>query len=348
MRGLSSSKSANGRSSSTCSFCRSEEHQVNTCPHVPIIWKSLQTGIIPLEYMANAVKTSNSTRRWGSTMHYYQSGNNWGELYKSCEKSYAKWLKKQESKTKKKRNVKATKTCGYCKETGHTRTKCNHLDSHKKMLVKANRNFRKWFYEEYVEKQGLSTGCIISFDHVSPESYNTPEKITHIQTIVTDINWDSINLLTMLDLDMANLPWTSEVDGKKSEGLKSIREFMRSKIVMKVPSQSLSPVDVQSYWRNESLSSYGIELPLMSRTGKNGRPSSRQHNVLVNFETMGRIGYGNTHTKNVRIVQRAPQVLADNWVDGYSEQMSVIFKKFTMKQLEFFGVTEHITAWANK
>jgi hypothetical protein len=346
MRGLSSTK-LNRRSSSTCSFCRSEEHQVNTCPHVPIIWKSLQNGTIPLEYMIN-VKTSN---RWGSPLNqYYQSGSNWGELYKSCEKSYAKWLKKQESKTKKKRNVRVTKTCGYCKETGHTRTKCSHLDSHKKTLVKANRNFRKWFYEEYVVKQGLSTGCIIGFDYVTPEGYNSPKKTTHAQTIVTDINWDSINLFTMLDLDSTKVTWTSEIDGKKSEGLQSIREFMRSKVVMKVPSQSLKSANISYYNHRDSqaLSSFGIELPLKSKSKSHRGTHHRQHNVLVNFETTSKLGYGSAYTENVRIIQRAPQVLEDNWLNGYSDQMSVIFKKFTMKQLDFFGVIEHITSWANK
>ena len=200
-------------------------------------------------------------------------------------------------------------------------------------------------YEEYVEKQGLSTGCIIAFDYVKPPSYNGTTSTTPVQTIVTDINWDSINLLTMLDLDSVSVKWSTEVDGKKSDALNNIRDFMRSKVLMKVPSQALSKCDIQArHYQSNTTTSYGIELPLRTMSSKNGY--HRKHNVLTNFESMERIGWDSNRTENVRVVQRAPQVLASDWVDGYSDEMSVIFRKFSRAQLEFFGVIEHIKTWA--
>jgi len=356
MKGLSpkQSSSHNRRSKPTCSFCRNPNHRVGDCPHVAVIWESLQKGIIPLDYMKTVQDndTSEQSRwrtgnvRWTSPLStYYSKGVTWGDLFTITEKSYEKWLRNQNRTKTTKGKRKKLSTCGYCKETGHTRTKCSHLDTHKKMLVRANRNFRQWFYEEYVEKQGLSTGCIVAFDYVVPASYNTTSTSTPVQTIVTDINWDSINLLTMLDLDSASVKWSTEVDGKKSDALNNIRDFMRSKVLMKVPSQALSKCDIQEHWRqSQSTTSYGIELPLRTMTLKSGY--HQKHNVLTNFESMERIGYSNNRTENGRIVQRAPQVLASDWVDGYSDEMSVIFKKFTRAQLEFFGVIEHIKTWA--
>lgn len=356
MKGLSAKQSSfNRRSKPTCSFCRNPNHRVGDCPHVAVIWESLQKGIIPLDYMKTVQDndTSEQSRwrtnnvRWISPLStYYSKGDAWGDLFAITEKSYEKWLRNQNKTKTPKGKRKKLSTCGYCKETGHTRTKCTHLDAHKKMLVLANRNFRQWFYEEYVEKQGLSTGCIIAFDYVKPPSYNGTTSTTPVQTIVTDINWDSINLLTMLDLDSVSVKWSTEVDGKKSDALNNIRDFMRSKVLMKVPSQALSKCDIQArHYQSNTTTSYGIELPLRTMSSKNGY--HRKHNVLTNFESMERIGWDSNRTENVRIVQRAPQVLASDWVDGYSDEMSVIFRKFTKAQLEFFGVIEHVKTWAH-
>ncbi len=364
MKGLSSTPpSSNSRSKATCSFCRSPEHRVTDCPHVKPVWDKLQLGEIPLAYM-QSIKPNDTSgldgwRRqhvyWTSPLsNYYSQGANWGELYKLAEKAYDSWKRAQErannkGKTKSKR--KALTTCGYCKETGHTRTKCDHLIFHKDILVQANRNFRKWFYEEYVVKQGLSTGAIVSFDFVTPKGYNTAESRTHIQTIVTDINWDSINLLSMLDLDAIKLDWTTEIDGAKQERLNNIRNFLRSKVLLKVPATSLSKCSVQtSYRQHNPLGYYGINLPMFVPKPRNPHQTrgTGRYYQLMNFDSQDQLGYGNNSVQNVRVVQRAPQVLADDWADGFSDEMSIIFKKFSMAQLEHFGVIEHIKNWASK
>ena len=61
------------------------------------------------------------------------------------------------------------------------------------------------------------------------------------------------------------------------------------------------------------------------------------------------LGYYRTGTASeVQIVSRAPQVLSDTWVDEYSDEMSVIFKKFRQDRLEFVGALDHIREWAKK
>ena len=58
-------------------------------------------------------------------------------------------------------------------------------------------------------------------------------------------------------------------------------------------------------------------------------------------------GDGNA-VKGVTIVSRAPQTLPDDWVNGYGDEMGIIFKKFNEEQLAHYGVLEHIAKWANK
>ena len=361
MKGLSSTPSSNSRSSSTCSFCRSPEHKVTDCPHVKPIWDRLQLGEIPLAYMQsvkpNDTSGLSSWRQghsyWTSPLStYYSQGANWGELYKLAEKSYGSWQRAQEranNKGKTKGKRKALTTCGYCKETGHTRAKCDHLIFHKDILVQANRNFRKWFYEEYVAKRGLSTGAIVSFDFVTPKSYNTAESRKQVQTIVTDINWDSINLLSMLDLDATRITWATEVDGAKQERLNNIRDFLRSPVLLKVPATSLSKCNVQTgYGRHTQLGYYGVNLPMFVPQAPAHSHKNHRYYRLLNFDNQDQIGWGGNAIENVRVLQRAPQTLADDWVDGFSDEMSIIFKKFSQAQLEHFGVIEHIKDWASK
>ena len=360
MKGLSSTPSNNNRnrSKSTCSFCRSPEHRVPDCPHVKPIWDKLQLGEIPLAYM-QSIKPNDTSgmqgwRRqhayWVSPLaNYYSQGENWGDLYKLAEKAYYSWESAQQranDKGKKKSKRRALTTCGYCKETGHTRAKCDHLIFHKDILTQANRNFRKWFYEEYVVKQGLSTGAIVSFDFVKQATWNTQGSRKRIQTIVTDINWDSINLLSVLDLDAVKNNWTTEVDGAKQERLNNIRDFLKSKVLLKIPATSLSSCDVSRRYGSGDFGYYGINLPMFVPNTQNTRSSD--YYELLNFDNQDKIGWNGNTIENLTIVQPAPQTLADDWVDGFSDEMSVIFKKFSMAQLDHFGVIEHIKEWASK
>ena len=358
MKGLSSTPSRNTRSKPTCSFCRSPEHRVTDCPHIKPVWDKLQLGVIPLAYMQSIKPNDTSGLQgwrqnnayWRSPLaSYYTQGANWGDLYRLAEKAYDSWQKAQQKangKGKSKSKRRALTTCGYCKETGHTRSKCEHLTSHRDMLVKANRNFRKWFYEEYVVKQGLSTGAIVSFEFVQHERWNSPASRVKVQTLVTDINWDSINLLSVLDLDAINTNWTTEVDGAKKDRMDNIRDFLRSKVVLKIPSSSMSKCDVSKSYGYGNEPYWGVNLPMYIPQTQSHR--STKYYELLNFDNHDPIGWGGNRIENVTIVQPAPQVLADNWVDGFSDEMSVIFKKFSMAQLDHFGVIEHIKEWANK
>ena len=354
MRGLSNKGSSSNRSKSTCSFCKSPNHQVSKCPHVPIVWASLEKGIIPLEYMSTVSNNDHSSDSsywrnrsdfWQSPLStWYSQGDNWGDLYKQTQKAFVKWARAKEREENKGKGIKrnATQTCGYCKETGHTRRSCTHQSDIIKLLKQANRNFRQWFYNEYVVKQGLSTGAVIEFDFIDGGGYNRPSSRTNVRSLVTAINWNTINLFTMLDTTTLkrSLTWSTEIDGAKQEKMGNIANFLQSPVLCKVPKSAFNGCQVQTsyYYDRKDTGFYGVQLPTT------GTPS------LHFFDEQAPLrSYSDANkTENFRIVSRAPQVLADDWVDGYSDEMSVIFKRFTKAQLEYYGVQDLIREWANK
>ena len=123
--------------------------------------------------------------------------------------------------------------------------------------------------------------------------------------------------------------------------MQNIASFLQSPILCKTPQTAFAKCDVQSGYYSDPVAKgfFGVQLPIGST-----KPT------LHCFDTQQPIrSYGDVNlTQNFRIVSRAPQVLADDWVDGYSDEMSVIFKKFTMAQLEYYGVQDLIGEWANK
>ena len=164
-----------------------------------------------------------------------------------------------------------------------------------------------------------------------------------MRSLDTAVNWDTINLFTMLDTSskVQNLSWSTDIDGAKREKMQNIASFLQSPILCKTPQSVFANCDIsEGYYRDPKVNGfYGVQLPIGST-----KPT------LHCFDTQQPVrNWGDCNlTQNFRIVSRAPQVLADNWVDGFSDEMSVIFKKFTKAQLEFYGVQDLIKEWANK
>ena len=350
MRGLSSTgSSTSSRSKSTCSFCKSPDHQVAKCPHIVPIKESLDKGIIPLSYMASVSPNDMSGQHgyrnnsyWRSPLSsWYSRGENWGDLFKQTEKAYEKWSRAQAriAAKNKKGNRSVKRTCGYC-GGDHTRRTCGLLASHKTKLAKANRNFRKWFYEHYVEAQGLSTGAIVDIQLHQEGGYNQPAKTETIRTLVTEINWDSINLFA--DYQPTDINWRTmqnySGDGG-TEKLQNIQKFVQSGAYLKVAKSTLENKGIncgRSGWRISEQPYRAIPLPF----------GATQKGIL-SWEHKQSY-YNSAKVQGVTIVSRAPQVLADDWIDGYSDEMSVIFKKFSQAQLEMTGILDHIKVWADK
>lgn len=342
MRGLSHTSKKQVRKSK-CSFCKDPTHQVTKCPHVPIVWKSLSAGIIPLEYMSEAhVNREDSYHPMASV---YQMGQYWGSLYENAAKAIAKQESYKAKQQSKRRRTK--KLCGYCKESGHTRRTCSDISSVTERLKQANRNFRTWFYQEYVEKQGLSTGAIIQFDieHEFGGWQKSDKRTVSIKSVVPSINWDSINLFSILELP-DHIEYHVSVDGAGQLKMENIRDFLLSPILLKIPNAQIKNkgIKLRTPYRIQSAPvDYAIPLNI-------GNFKTLSNVSVTDYESA--IPFGNRHRKssvsNVRVVSRAPSLLDSGWLDGFADEMSVIFKKFTKEQLEFFGVQDHINDWANK
>ena len=356
MRGIQSKKNNKGSSKtnrvSSCSYCRDTAHSAPHCPHAPLVWKSLQKGIIPLAYLSSVRVTDKNGNQpvsgWRNPLcGYLTMGRNWGDLYSSTEKANAmveKRILREKEKSKKgskKANKKVTQICGFCKGKGHSRRNCTDLTHWKAQLKKANRNFRKWFYEEYVVKQGLSTGAILSFEHSTQVRYNTPSKTFKCQSIVTAVNWDTVNVFALLP--KKKIVWQDEIDGKKSEALRNVASFFESPVLCKVPvtASIKDSLDRYSYGNRES--SF-VGIPFLSDV----KNANNNNSAFYNFDLQTRANryHEGNGVCNVKVISRAEQTLPSDWIDGYSDEMSVVFSKYSLKVLEFLGIPDFINQWA--
>ena len=157
-------------------------------------------------------------------------------------------------------------------------------------------------------------------------------------------------------LPYRKVTYNNEVRGAKTEKLQGIQSFLSSPISLKTSNQADLQNTFSEYQRQHI--DYSLSIPL-NITGKSVlTPNLREKNTdnlddsnmhILNSGTFMPVRtYGGDLIDNVEVVSRAPQILADDWVDGYSDEMSVIFKKFNKEQLEFFGVLAHIDKWYAK
>tara|TARA_R110001632_G_scaffold127940_1_gene241833 strand:- start:884 stop:1810 length:927 start_codon:yes stop_codon:yes gene_type:complete len=299
-------------------------------------------------------------RGWSNPLaNYLMTGQHWGELYTSTDKAYSKIQKRLlREKGKGKKKNKVVKTCGFCKETGHSRRKCQEITHWKSQLKKANRNFRETFYQEYVVEQGLSTGAILSFEYSTAQRWQSPKETFKHTTIVTDINWDSINVFALLP--KKKIGYGDEVEDKKSEALQNVASFFESPVLCKIPQPSHDFNGVLAsggYRTHNRTDSAFVGVPFLGTTQSKssgqtsaGSLKNSPTNAFYDFESQTNLhrwndGHG---ICNVKVVSRAEQVLPKDWVDGYSDEMAVVFGKYSLAVLKHLGITDFIDEWATK
>lgn len=354
MRGLSS-KNIRTSKAQSCSFCGSGEHQVTKCEFVPLIWKQLEQGNVPLGILKGVPDCDpqfpigdwrrNSSYHKNRLANHYVHGANWGELYKLTEKSYEKWEKAQK-KTSRKGSNSFEKLCGFCGSNDHNRRNCNELQGYEKSLKIANRNFRKWFYQEYVVKQGLSTGCIVEMDITHNDgSYNGKTDRTNVKSIVSAINWDRINLFSLMPNPSSKINWSTKVGNSGRDKLENILTFITSPILLKIPDNAFTASSIAVSRRTDISNNIGINLFRdMSSTLTYQKTvfAYNEQTPLTNWQT------GVENIGSIKVIQKAPQNLGSEWVDGYADEMAVIFKKFNKAELDFLGILQHIKEWEKK
>ena len=186
------------RSKSTCGYCRTEGHNQYQCPHVKGDWESfLSKCKIPVDLSGQPIRRGYNYVSWrqGSFNPLVDDVQNncFASWFRNCRKAYL--VQKERGfdlEGKAKRKASATRTCGFCGSTGHTRRKCPEMEQFLKDCYKANENWRRAAYHELVQKHGLSVGACVKVRINKDWNNNGEEKIG----IITKINWDTINVLS--------------------------------------------------------------------------------------------------------------------------------------------------------
>ena len=141
----------NGRSNTSCGYCREAGHSIGDCPHIKYDHDEWSAYRVP--YKGGGCKSN----RWFLNDYTY-----W---MKQVNKYYPKWVSAQERK-KNKGKPKAQRTtvpkkCGFCREAGHNRKDCSQMQTFTENLKVANTNFRQSFYDTIVKDLGLGIGAVV-------------------------------------------------------------------------------------------------------------------------------------------------------------------------------------------
>ena len=172
-------KSSN-RGRSTCSYCGNPEHNVTNCPRVAedYAWFSQSPPVIPIGVSATP-----------KTRQYYAQPRYWGEWFERCENAHAK-QEAAKNKVSRTGTTRATSKCGFCGSTAHNRRNCSAMTDYTATAIKANQNWRRAFYEAFVEQAGISEGALLNLKIKG--GYNSEDK--EVIGVVTKVNWDDLSL----------------------------------------------------------------------------------------------------------------------------------------------------------
>ena len=194
---------SHSKAGSSCSYCRDEDHQVTSCPHVKSDWALFKAFTIPCSVKSNWVnnpksKTQNQ-KHWGnqqSQARWFRDPTGWSKWYAECEKAYQKIILAEQREQKAKTNgKKAPSKCGFCGSTDHNRKGCGHMDSLRTKAMKANQAWRQAFYDKFVGELGISEGALIKVQvRDNQKSSFRQDVFVEKVGIVTSVNWDSLNI----------------------------------------------------------------------------------------------------------------------------------------------------------
>lgn len=178
------------KTQSSCSYCRNEDHNASSCPHVAEDHKWWSQLIVPSKDPNNWTHHAPKDK-WGSSMGTrYQAPYNWGKWYNDCITAYEKQQVAIATKAKK---PKTQSKCGFCGSTDHNRKSCSQLENIKSRLITQNTLWRQRFYNKVVTEMGISDGAILQLEK---RGYNNNPKETFMG-IVTSINWKELSMFCM-------------------------------------------------------------------------------------------------------------------------------------------------------
>ena len=172
-------KSSNRRAS-TCGYCGNPDHNATNCPRVAedYAWFTQSPPVIPIGVSATP-----------KTRQYYAQTRYWGEWYDNCMKAHKKQEAAKNKVSRTGTNRSAPK-CGFCGSKAHNRRNCDAMERYTSNAIKANQNWRRAFYEAFVEQAGISEGALLNL--TISGGYNQEDK--DVIGVVTKVNWDELSL----------------------------------------------------------------------------------------------------------------------------------------------------------
>jgi hypothetical protein len=220
-------KDQSAHTSPSCSYCREKGHNQYQCPHVAEDWKELSKYRLPVDEDGKPLKRGwygqyYSGQYSPDPLQAHVCNNIFSAWFRACQKAMNGQIarKAKEGQTKKK----ATRKCGYCGSTGHTRRNCTKMDAFLKDCYKANENWRKAAYAELVEKHGISVGACVKVK-VST-GWRQPDQVK--MGLITHINWGALNLFSSCSKtsDFAHSPLEIKVlIGDSSYTITNVEQF---------------------------------------------------------------------------------------------------------------------------
>ncbi len=211
------SSSSTRRAKSSCSYCRSDEHQVTECPYVKADWALFQAFTVPCSVADNWTNAPASRKagqsHWGNqytTAQWYKAPTGWSKWYAECEKAHDKILRAEKRQANAKSKVKRASKCGFCGSLDHNRRACPSMDALNERLIRANAHWRQRFYNRMVSDLGLGNGALINVVR-NEGSYPQPKLVESVG-IVTSINFDEVNMFSYIESALRN--WSSRLDYK--------------------------------------------------------------------------------------------------------------------------------------
>ena len=154
MRAFENSKQNNGRSTTSCGYCRQQGHSIGSCPHIQYDYD---------EWSAYRVPHQSSTIN-----HCHWFMNDYSYWIKQIDRYYPKFLAAQERKKNPTTRQRSAPKCGFCGDPNHNRRNCSELVSFAKRLKQANSNWRQAVYDKLVTELGLGIGSVVKVVERSP------------------------------------------------------------------------------------------------------------------------------------------------------------------------------------
>jgi len=305
--------SQRSRSKSSCSYCRSDEHQVIECPHAKADWALFQAFTIPCSVADNWTNKPASRvagqSHWGNqytTACWYKDPTGWSKWYAECEKAVAKIERAEKRKANAKNNTKRASKCGFCGSAHHNRRACPSMDALNKRLIKANAHWRQRFYDRIVLDMGLGNGALVKVSE-RVGAWNSGDTQEHVG-IVTSINFGEVNMFSYVE------------NGKRSWQHRVDQKFQ-------------APMSIQAIVNGKEM---GVTLH-SSNHGNSYAPFNDEHGrPLIDV-------FANNYRAFdfVKVISPTEQPLSNDWVSGGQQEcVQFITKKYSLEVLENKKVIE--------